>query len=84
MTYDTPNAYASIQDFQAVKKVDDQGVKSFDVNVHTNVYKDSTKETCLYGVNEQVNLPFNDGVVNVTDLYTVIKTFPEWEGWIDA
>lgn len=83
-TYETPNAYAAIMDFQALKKVDEQGEKSFDVQVHTNVYKDSTKEVCLYGVNQTINLPYNDGTVHTTDLYTVLKTTDEWSDWTDA
>ena len=77
--FNVESAYKCIKDFVAVKEGED-----FRVNVHSNVYKDSTKEVCLYGENYNVTVPYNDGDVSLAALYTEIKKEALNEGWIDC
>ena len=82
--FDVAAAYVAIQDFTADKLTAEDGTKSFNVQVHLNTFKDSTKAICLYGENFSIPLPYNNGVVALADLYTQIKLLPEFTVYQDA
>lgn len=77
--FDVPAAYTRVQGFKTTRTNE-----HYIVDVHTNVYKDSTKEICLYGVNQTIELPYNAATVNVADIYTELKKLDEWKDWADA
>ncbi len=84
MDFDVPAAYAAIEVCNASKLLDGDGSKYFSIVVSTNVWKDSSKAVCLYGIQDTVTLPYNDGTVSIADLYGQLKTLPDWSGWADA
>ena len=78
-TFEVVGSYKSIKDFEAVRDGEE-----FKVQVHTNVYKNSDKKTCLYGENCTVTVPYGDGSVTLAQLYTEIKKDELNEGWVDC
>ncbi len=78
-TFEVPTAYKSVQSFDSLKQE-----TTFKVKVHCNVWKDNTKELCLYGEDSEVIVPYNGGEVSIAEIYTELKKQDQNIGWTNC
>ena len=77
-----PNGYGSIDKLSPITKgVNAEGEKILNIQAMFCVYTDNTKKHKLYEEGFVCEVPYNNGVIDIADVYKKLNEDPKYTDW---